>query len=228
MYVTSWTDVLIGSLQNLWNGVFMFIPSLIGALLVLVLGLVVASGLGALVEKLLEAAKLDGLLARLGLAPYFERAGVRLRGAFFAGRLVYWFLVIAFLLAASDALGLLALSGFLRDVLNYMPNVLAAALIMLASVVIGNVLKKLVTASVLSARLNAGHFLGSLVWWAVVVFGFFAVLTQLNVAAPVVQAVVIGFIAMMALAGGLAFGLGGRDYASFLIGKLREHTEGKR
>jgi hypothetical protein len=163
-------------------------------------------------------------LASLGLGKYFERAGLRLRGAYFLGRLVYWFIVVAFLLAASDSLGLYALSGFLKDVLAYLPNVVAAVLIMLAAVVVGNFLKKLVTASVLGAKLHAAHFLGTLTWWSVVVFGLLTALVQLGIASSIINSIVTGFIAMLALAGGLAFGLGGRDYANYLIGKLRDHT----
>src|SRR3989344_6341249 len=160
MVVQSWTDVVASSLQNLWFGVTGFIPNLIGALLVFVLGLVVAAGLGTLVEKLFDAVRLDSFLSRLGLVPYFERAGIRLRAAHFFGKLVYWFIVVAFLLAASDILGLFALSSFLRDVLGYIPNIVAAVLVLLAAVVIGNFLKRVVSASVLSARLHAAHFLG--------------------------------------------------------------------
>lgn len=225
MVAQSWADIITGSLQNLWLGVVRFIPDLIGAIVVLVVGLLVASGLGLLVEKLFDAVKLDSLLSRLGLAPYFERAGLRLRGARFLGRLIYWFVVVAFLLAASDILGLFALSDFLRQVLMYLPNVVVAVLIMLAAVVVGNLCKRVVVASVKSAKLHASHFLGTLTWWAIVVFGFLVALVQLNIAADVINGIITGFIAMLVLAGGLAFGLGGRDYAAHLISKLREHTE---
>lgn len=225
MVIQSWTDVVITSLQNLWYGFMGFIPNLIGALIVLVVGLVVAAGLGTLVEKLFNAIKLDAALGKLGLGPYFERAGLRLRGSHFLGKLVYWFIVVAFLLAASDILQLSALSGFLRDVLAYIPNVIVAVVVMLASLVVAGFLKKLVMASVMSARLHAAHFLGTLTWWSVVVFGFLTALVQLNIAASVINTLITGFIAMLAIAGGLAFGLGGREYATSLINKLRDHTE---
>jgi hypothetical protein len=227
MIIQDWTTVVVVSLQDLWMRFASFVPNLIGALIVLIIGLVVAAGLGTLVEKIFDAVRLDKFLVRLGLQPYFERANLRLRGAHFLGKLVYWFVVVAFLLAASDSLQLYALSGFLNDVLAYLPNVIAAVLIMLAAVVLGNFLKQVVLASVMSARLHAAHFLGTLTWWSVIVFGFLTALVQLQIAASIINTVITGFIAMMALAGGLAFGLGGRDYANYLIGKLRSHTEGE-
>ena len=227
MVVQTWTDIVASSLQTLWMGFAAFVPHLIGAIIVLIIGLIVAAGLGALIEKVLEAVKLDVFLKKIGLGPFFERDGMHLRAAYFIGRLVYWFVVLAFLLAVTDSLGLYALSQFLQSILNYLPNVIAAVLIMLAAVVVANVLRRLVAASVMSAQLHAAHFLGSLTWWSIVVFGFLAALSQLNVATAIIQSIITGFIAMLALAGGLAFGLGGREYASHLVNKLRDRTESK-
>lgn len=225
MMVQSWTDVVVGSFATLWVGFIEYIPRIVGSLIVLIIGLIVAAGLDALVEKIFESIKLDTFLEKIGLKPIFERAGLKLRGAYFLGKLVYWFVVLGFLLAISDTLGLYALSGFLNSVVNYIPNVIAAVLILLASFVVGHFLRRVVTASVLSARLHAAHFLGTLVWWVVVVFGFLAALSQLNIAAQIVQTLITGFIAMLALAGGLAFGLGGKDYAGHLLNKLKDRTE---
>ncbi len=225
MIYQSWADVIVRSLQNSWAGVIGFLPTLIGALIIFVIGLVVAAVLGTIVEKIFDALKLDSLLGKLGLEPYFTRAGIHLKGARFLGQLVNWFLIIAFLLAASDILGLFALSSFLKDVLLYIPNVIVAVLIMLAAVVLGNFLRRVVTASVTSARLHASHFLGTLTWWAVVVFGLLTALVQLNVAATIINSLITGFIAMLALAGGLAFGLGGKGYAEYLLEKLRDRGE---
>ncbi|MCS6789205.1 MAG: hypothetical protein NZ484_01385 [Patescibacteria group bacterium] len=213
------------SFQNVWANVLTFLPTLIVAILILLIGLIIASILGTVVEKIFEALKLDVLLSKIGLAPYFERAGLRLRGAYFLGQLVNWFLIIVFLLAASDMLGLYSFSEFLRDVLGYIPNIIAAVLIMLATVVLANFLRKVVSASVASAKLHASKFLGTLTWWAVVIFGILTALIQLNVAPSVINSLITGFIAMIALAGGLAFGLGGKGYAEHLLNKLREHTE---
>lgn len=223
--IENWNQVVQLSLQRLWSGVVGVVPNLLGAIVILIIGLIVAYVLGVLVvEKILEALKLDSLLGTLGLTPYFERAGMRLRGARFLGQVVYWFVIMSFLLAASDILGLYAFSAFLRDVLVYIPNVVAAVLVMLAAVVLANFTKRIVTASVVGARLHGAHFLGSLTWWAITVFGFLTALVQLNVAPSVINTLITGFIAMLAIAGGLAFGLGGKDYAASLIGRLRETT----
>jgi hypothetical protein len=199
--------------------------NILGAIIVLIVGLIVAAGLATLVERIVAFIRLDKALASLGLNEYFNRAGLTLNSGRFFGRLVYWFFVVVFLLAASDILGFYSLSSFLRDTLLYVPNIVVAILILLAAFVIANFLRRLVRASVKGANLHAAKFLGTITWWAVVIFGFLTALSQLGIAVAIINSLVTGFVAMIALAGGIAFGLGGKDYAAHLVGKLREHTE---
>lgn len=220
-----WSNTLVSSFQRAWEVVVRFLPTFIAALIVLIVGLLVASVLRALFEKLVSSLKVDAALRKLGFDNFVSRAGYQLNSGKFVGALVYWFVVVVVVLAVSDILGLWGLSTFLNEVLMYFPNVIVAVLILLAALVVANFLRGLVRASVASARLHASKFLGALTWWAVVIFGFLAALLQLGVAGSLIQTIVTGFIAMVALAGGIAFGLGGRDYAAHLINKLREHTE---
>lgn len=220
-------DSLSLSFGGLWGGVASFLPSFILAIVVFVLGLLIASMVGRVVEKVFESIKLDSFLSKLGLTPYFERAGMQLKSAKFLGRLVYWFVVVVFLVAVSDSLKLFTLSDFLRELLNYIPSVVVAALILLATVVLANFVKKVVIASVSGAKLHAAKFLGAVVWWAIMVFGIISALPRLGIDLMILNALVTGLIAMIALAGGLAFGLGGKEYASHLISKFKEVTEDK-
>ena len=227
MLIQTWTDVLIGSLQNLWIQVLSWLPALLGAVVVFAVGMVVAAGLGSLVEKVVGALRLDALLRKLGVEEYTKRANMELNSGHFLGQLVYWFMMLAFLLASSDILGFYALSSFLRDVLIYLPNVAIAVLIMLAALVAANLTKHLVRASVMGARLHAAKFLGSASWWVVMVFGGLSALVQLGIAVSIIQTLITGIIAMISLAGGLAFGLGGKDYAAHLMQKLQNELEGR-
>lgn len=228
MYVQNWADIVAQSLESVWFGVLAFVPNLIGALIVFTIGLAAAASLAALVEKIFDALKFDQLLQKLGLHPYFERAGLRLHGSRFLGQLVNWFLVVVFLLAASEILSKgNAFSTFLLGVVSYIPRVIVAVAVMLAAVVLGNFIRRIVVASVSAARLHAANFLGTLAWWSVVIAGLLTALDQLQVAIGVVNSLITGFIAMVALAGGLAFGLGGKEYAAHLLAKLRESTESR-
>jgi hypothetical protein len=225
--VLSWSDVIVSSFQQAWETVIHFLPSFIAALIVLIVGLLIASVLRALFERIISAIKLDVALKKLGLDEVMNRAGYQLNSGKFIGELIYWFVVVVIVLAVSDVLQLWGLSTFLNEVLLYFPNIIVAVLILLAALVVANFLRGLVRASVASARLHAPKFLGALTWWAVVIFGLLAAFLQLGVAGTLIQTIVMGFIAMLALAGGIAFGLGGKDYAAHLVNRLREHTEEK-
>ncbi len=225
MVVQDWASVIVSSLVNLWSGFIGTLWVIIGALIVLVVGLIVASGIGALVERLVRLAKLDKFLVSLGLKSFFDRAGMQINSSHFLGKLVYWFFVVLTLLVMSNVLGFYSLSNFLNAALLYVPNVIAAVLIMLAAFVLGNFLRHIVRASVKSAELNGSHFLSSLTWWAVVVFGFLAALQQLGIASAIIQSLVTGIVAMIAIGGGIAFGLGGKGYAETLIGRLKDRLE---
>ncbi|MBI2446202.1 MAG: hypothetical protein HYV51_00040 [Parcubacteria group bacterium] len=227
MFVQTWADVIRFTLQNLWTGFVMFLPNFLGALVIFFVGLVIAAGLSKIVEKLVDALKLDRLLEQFGLGKILERADLRLDSGRFIGVLVQWFFVIVTLLAVSDILELEAFSDFLQQVLLYVPNIIIAVLIMLAGVVMAAFLARLVRASVLAARLHSAHFLGALTKWSVLVFAFLAALSQLGIAGALVNTLIMGFVAMLALAGGLAFGLGGRDVAASWLEKMKSEVSNR-
>ncbi|MDP2695639.1 MAG: hypothetical protein Q8O87_00055 [bacterium] len=225
MLVQNWVDVLVASLQDLWGTVLGFLPSLLGALVVFIIGLIVAAVLEKVVERVVYYLKIDVLLRKTGVETYLSRANLTLNTGHFFGQLVYWFLVVAFLLAASDILGFVALSAFLTSILFYIPNVVVAVLILLAAMVLANFLKKLTVASVMSAKMHYAKALGEVAWWVIVIFGLLTALVQLGIAINIINTLITGFIAMLALAGGLSFGLGGKEYASHLLRKAQDEIE---
>ncbi len=224
----SWGDVTLQALNNLWVQVLGVIPMILGALIIFVVGLIVASVLDLIVIRIVRLIKLDNLLMRSGLEEYLKRGGWRLDTGKFLGKIVYWFVVIASVLAASDILKFYAFSGFLSSILNYIPNIIIAVLILLAAFIIAGFLKSIVKVSVAGARFDVAHFLAALAWWTVVIFGLLAALAQLGIASSLFNIIISGLVAMFALAGGIAFGLGGKDYASHLLNKMKEEVEHKR
>lgn len=225
MYTSFWTDSVTRALDTSWIVVSQFIPSLIAALIVLLVGLFVAHLLRALVVRVIDAIRLDVLLRKAGVGEFMQRAGFSLHSGRFFGDVVFWFFVVVTVLASSDIVGLWGLSSFLNQVLLFFPTIIVAALIVLASVLVGHMLRGLIRGSLKGARLHAAHFLGALAWWASVIFGVLAALIQLGVGEQIIQTIVTGVIAMVALAGGIAFGLGGKDYAADLLRKLRDRIE---
>jgi len=222
--MTSFQDfasTTVNSLLALWGTLLGFLPNLIGAIIVFVVGLVVASVLERLVERIVYFLKIDAMLRRAGVEPYFEQANIKMNVGHFIGKVAYWFIAIVFLIAASDILHFAAFSSFLRDTLiPFLPNVLVAVLIVLASLVAANFLRRLVVASINGARMHHAKGLGTLTWWVVFIFGFLSALLQVGVAVGIINTLITGIIAMLAIAGGLAFGLGGKERAARFLEKM--------
>lgn len=220
--VTDVVDVAASSLYDLWFGLINIMGAVLAALIVFFIGLIAASVFGSVVERLVKALKVDDLLRKAEIEKYLERAGLKLNSGKFFGKFTFWFFVVASLLAASGILGFTALTDFLHEVLMYIPNVLVAALILLAAFTVGHFLKGVVNSSVKSANLHSYKFVGSLVWWAIVVFGFLAAISQLGIAPDLINTLVMGLVGMFAIAGGIAFGLGGKGHAEKLLEKIQE------
>src|SRR3989344_2799341 len=143
-YYETWGDTIVASLQQVWTSVANFVPFLVGAVLVFIIGWIIAVSLGKLVEQVVRALKVDHLLSKLDMERAMERAGWKLNSGAFLGALVKWFLIIVFLLAAANILGLQAVSDFLRDVLLYIPNVAVAALILIIAALVSVTVERLV------------------------------------------------------------------------------------
>jgi len=228
--LATWSEVLASSFQNLWIGVIGFVPNLIISLIIFLVGWAVGSILGGWVAKLIKSLKFDTFLASVGIDELLQKAGFRLDGGKFVGWLVEWFIIIAFLLAALDAVGLQTVNDFLGTVvLGYIPNVIVAALMLIVAAPIAETLSKLVSGSAKAANVaaSAAGTLGTITRWAVWVFALIAALLQLGIAREFLLTIFTGFIAMVAIAGGLAFGLGGKEAASRYIAKVQDEMSGK-
>jgi len=221
-------EIVRSSLLELWLQVIGFIPEFLGAIVIFAIGLFVGSVLASLVERLVSILKLDVGLRALGLETYVERAGLKLNAGRFIGQLVFWFFAIFAFFVASNILGLNQVSEFLGTVLlAYIRNIFGAVLIFFGSLILAKFLSNFVRASILSSKLHSGKFLAGLTWWTVVIFGFIGALSQLRIGDYFLNILFMGVVVMLALAGGLAFGLGGREYAAHLIETFRKQVEGK-
>lgn len=215
-------ELLVVSLQNLWIGVIAFLPKLIIALVILVIGWLIGVLFEMIITKFIDSIKLDKLLSKTGLESILSKAGYQLRTGAFIGGLVKWFFVIAFLMASFDVLGLVQVNQFLIVVVNYIPNVIVAALILLVGAVVADVSAKVVSATVKATSFGFSETLGVITKWAIWIFTILIVLSQLGIASALIQTIFMGVVAMLALAGGLAFGLGGKEHASALLSKFTQ------
>lgn len=216
------SEIVRGSLLTLWTGVAGFVPRLIAALIVFLIGWIIAVLLGKLAYQIVRVLRIDSALTRVGFRRAWERSGFRLDTAFLFYELVKWFFIIVFLMAATNILGLGEVTDFLQRVVLYIPNVIIAAVILLIGILVAKFLEGLVQGSVKAAGLASANFLGALTKWAVFVFSLLVALSQLKVADDIIKIVISGLIAATALALGLSFGLGGAKHADELVGQLKK------
>lgn len=224
----NWSDMLIASFQDLWLGVIGFLPKLIVAVIIFIIGWIVAVALGKLVSQVIKTLKVDKLFQVLGAEQPLARAGFRLDVGAFLGGLVRWFLIVVFLVASLDVLGLSQVNIFLREViLGYLPNVIVAAFILVVAAFVADFMHKIVVGSAKAANVPSTHLLGGIAKWSIWIFAILAALYQLGIAGVFAQTLFTGFVAMLAIAGGLAFGLGGKDTAARYVEKLRRDIGGR-
>ena len=223
MIIQQWGDVFTASLQNVWTGVADFVPGLVIALIIFAIGWVLAALIERLVESVFKSLKVDAALKSAGLEEVVKRAGYNLNSGLFVGALVKWFVIIVFLMASFDILGLAQVNEFLRQVVDYLPQVIVAVLVLTVAIVLANALQKTVIASARAAHVGSAELLGRVAKWAIWIFAIIVALDKLVIVPGLIQLVIQPLVLAVGLAFGLAFGLGGKAVAERLIEKTT-HT----
>lgn len=226
--VQTWGEAIAFSLIGLWSRFMNFLPTIIGSLLVFLFGLIVASVLGKVVERIIRALHVDEALERLHIGGKIKHYGVDVTLSLVLGKMVQWFLVLVFLMAATDILGLLQVTSFLNSVILYLPNIIVATIILTIAFLLSSVVYTLVRSSTRAAGVMSATLLATMIRWSIIIFGLLAALIQLGIAVSLVNTIFIGLVASVSLATGLAFGLGGRDEAALILKKIREEITEKK
>lgn len=225
MFLTTWADVLTQSFQNLFYGLVAFIPNLVIALVIFVIGWLVGAGIGRLIAQVVSSLRVDQALRAAGVERVVERAGFSLNAGAFLGFLVKWFFIIVFLVAALDVLGLTQVTAFLTGVvLGYLPQVIVAVFILLLAAVIAEAAQRVVAGAARAANVRAANLLGAVARWSIWIFAVLVALERLGVS-PLIQTLFTGIVVALALAFGLAFGLGGQQAAAKYIEKIQHEIK---
>ncbi len=213
-YYGTYQSSVVDSLQSLWYKVLGFLPNIIAAIIFLILGWLIAIFLGKLVHKVLVSVKVDQFADRLGLNTLSARTGRRLTISGLGEWLIKWFILIGVFVAAAEILGLTQVSAFLYGkVFPYFGNVIVAVAILMIGLIAANFIGDVVKAALSAAEMRSAQALASVARWAVVIMAVLTALAQLNVATQFIENLFTALVAMFAIAGGIAFGLGGKDHA---------------
>ncbi|MEK7614751.1 MAG: hypothetical protein AAB428_03740 [Patescibacteria group bacterium] len=228
MLIETWSQALSQSFYGLWGGVIDVVPKIVAAIIIFVLGWIIASVIEKLVAQIFKVIMVDKALKSAGLEDSLARGGIRLDSGMFIGALVKWFIVIIFLMASLEVVGLNQVNEFLGQIVGYLPQVIISALVLLVAAVVANAADRVVTSMARTAGISSAGFLGGVSRWAIWIFAIMTALTQLGIAGQLMFILLQGVVAMLAISGGLAFGLGGKDAAARYIERLRDEISSKK
>jgi hypothetical protein len=220
--VQTWADTTIIALQDLWQVFLAFIPQLLGAFIVFIVGWFIAVGVGRLVSEVLNRLKFDKLFDKAGWSEALSKADLKVNASGFIGGIIKWTLIVVFLLASVEILGLVQFAVFVKSVLAYLPNVIVAALIFAVTVIVVDIVEKVVRTGVEGMKIGYGQVVSLIVKWSIWTFSMLAILYQLGIARAFMQILFQGLVYTMVIAFGLAFGLGGKEVAADLLKELRD------
>lgn len=194
-----------------------FIPSFIGGSIILFIGLVVGGVVHRIIQSSLKVLKLEQFLSKYGVT---KLEGKDIEWGEILAQIARWTIIIIFLIPTLEAWRLDAVNTVLNRVILYIPNVIVAVIIAMIGLVFARIGQKVAYNSAKSLGAHLATTVGLIAQWSITVFTGFLVLHQLGVAQELLRILFAGLVAMIAIAGGLSFGLGGQHTAKQILDDL--------
>lgn len=226
--VNSWTDAVILAIAEGLQAFVSFVPNLLGAIIVFLVGWIIAGMLKKFTLRVLKVLQLEPFAEKVGVVSALKKVGATVSPPELIGELVKWFVVLLFLSPAVEILGLREVTTIINSVLLYIPNVLVAVIIVMVGVIFSDLISQLVHGTASALGTSTSSILAVITKYSISTFAFLAALTQLGIAQQLIATLFTGLVAMLAIAGGLAFGLGGKDTAAEILEDLRKNLKEKK
>lgn len=224
--ITDWGNAMLTSLTTAMALFFSAIPKILAFVVILVVGWIIASIVAKAVDALLHTVKFNSVAERSGFSGFVHAMGIKNDTASFLGNIAKWFIRLIALVVAFDALGLPAVSDVLRQFLLWLPNLVVALVVLVIGGVAANALAGIVRGATSEAGFSNPPLLASIARVAVWAFAIVVAVNQIGIAATLVNTLFMAFVGALALATGLAFGLGGRDTAGEIVREWRARSQG--
>jgi len=220
--LTNITGSFVNAIDSKINTVIELAPYILGALAVFLFGWIFAILVSRMIIALGHKIKLEFVSERIGLKRFLERQKVKSSSSEVIAKGVKGYVMFLFFIEATKIAQLKQVAEFLSNIISYIPQVIIAIFIMLVGIQIGNTLQAVISTSLSFAKANTANVLGVAAKYTMVTFAVLAALSQLQIAEILIQTLFIGFIAMLTLSGGLAFGLGGQGFVKELLQDIKK------
>jgi hypothetical protein len=217
IYGINWQGALLNAWQPIWFAFIGFLPRFVGALVVFVVGLLIANWARKLIEAALKVVRFQDFTKRIGAEAFWKRAEIKLTTIQIIGLFIKWFIILVFFIATVDILGLTVVSAVLTGFLVFIPSIVSAALIFAAGFIVASLVEGLIKGALTTVEHEAAKPVGKLARWVVIVIAFFAAISELKIAQDLVETFFTGLTWTIVLAVGLAIGFGAKDVVAKIL-----------
>jgi len=229
--VIEWENLIVEPIRQMLTKIMAYLPTLLGALIILIIGWLVAKAIKGIIDGLLKVVRFDTLADKAGISHVLEKGDVKISAREVVSRLVYWLVMIMVLVMTVDALGLPKASDILTSLFAYVPKVIAALLVLVVAMFLASFVSGIVHTAASNANMPRPELFAGVSRWAIVIFAATIALVELGIASFLVTTTFNIILGGIVLALAIAFGLGSKDAVSKYIEELREkqhqHAGGK-
>jgi hypothetical protein len=225
--VIEWENLIVEPVREMLTKIMAYLPVLLGALIILIVGWIVAKIIRSIVNGMLKVIRFDALADKAGISEVLRKGDVKVTARQVVSGLVYWLVIIMVLVMTANALGLPKASDILSNLFAYVPKVIAALLVLVVAMFLASFVSGIVRIAAGNAKLPKPQLLAGISRWAIIIFAVTIALTQLGIAPLLVGATFNIILGGIVLALALAFGLGGKDAAARYLEELKKNRDQK-
>ena len=223
-----WENLIADPVRQMLARILGYLPVLLGALVILIAGWIVARAIRRMLDWLLKTIRFDTLADKAGISAILRKGDLKISAREVVSSLVYWLIMIMVLVMTVDALGLPKASDVLASLFAYVPNVIAALLVLVVAMFLASFVSGIVHTAAGNANLPRPEIFAGVSRWAIIVFAVTISLGELGIATLLVTTTFNIILGGVCLALALAFGLGGKDAAARYLEELRQKRSQKK
>jgi hypothetical protein len=221
--VIEWNNLIVEPVREMLTKIMAYLPVLLGALIILVVGWIAAKIIRSIVSGALKVVHFDSLADKAGISEVLRKGNLKTSARQVVSGLVYWLIILMVLVMVVNALGLPKASDVLASLFAYVPKVIAALFVLVIAMFLATFVSGIVRIAAGNAHLPKPELLAGVSRWAILIFAVTIALAQLGIAALLVTTTFNIILGGIVLGLALAFGLGGRDAAGRYLEEMREH-----